>query len=422
MSTADENFFFGTGAGQIGLSILRIGIPDGNDDIGTCFSISSSCASNYTADIKAMNAAGGRVYASPWSPPASYKTNGDTSCTGGSGNGTLISTDYSAYATYLSNFVQSVKTYDGVNVFAISLQNEPSICPSYDGATYSASQLASLVEDVGATFASSGLTTLIFMPESPGQYDLASLGNTCMNDSSCAQYVGGNNWHDYDATYTSPATVSNATNPWASQGKKYWETEVSTLGDSIGPDAPGCADTGADSAWCPGIADAMMWAAIIDHRFAIDNANAWLYWWLITPQKDNQGLMNPSGSPTVATRAYVMGNYSKFVRPGWVRIDATHVPTTGVTVSAYKDPSGTGNFAIVATNYNSSNATVSFSLDNFSATSVTPWLTSASSNLTAQSSIAVSGDSFSATLPAQSVTTFVAGSIAPPTNVKAVPH
>jgi O-glycosyl hydrolase len=260
------------------------------------------------------------------------------------------------------------------------------------------------------------------MPESDNFNGLDSYGNTCMTDQNCSQYVGGNTWHDYDLTFSAPDTVSAATNPWASSGKRYWETEVSTLGSNVGPDASGCTSSGSSSQWCPGMTDALMWAAIIDNRIAVENANAWLYWLLITPWNDNEGLMNPEGAVTIASRAYVMGNYSKFVRPGWMRIDATHVPTTGVTVSAYKNPVGAGNFAIVATNYNSSNATVSFSLDNFTADSVTPWLTSSTSNLTAQASITVSGNSFSATLPAQSVTTFVGASIAPPTNLKAVPH
>jgi hypothetical protein len=200
----------------------------------------------------------------------------------------------------------------------------------------------------------------------------------------------------------------------SAENKEYWETEVS-CGSDFGPS--GCEDAFTTDM----TTDGLMWAGLIDDRMVNANANAYLYWLMINfDVNDNEGLMSYSG--VIAKRAYVFGQCSKFIRPGYYRIDATHNPQSGVTVSAYKNPIGAGNFAIVATNYNSSNATVSFTLDNFTADSVTPWLTSSTSNLTAQASITVSGSSFNATLPAQSVTTFVGTVLSPPTNVKAVPH
>ena len=101
-----------------------------------------------------------------------------------------------------------------------------------------------------------------------------------------------------------------------------------------------------------------------------------------------------------------MGNFSKFVRPGYVRIGTTASPVGGVSISAYKDPS-TGKFAIVAINHNGSNVVLNFKLNGFTASSVTPWVTSSSLNLAQQTSITVGGSAFTATLPASSVTTFV---------------
>jgi len=40
---------------------------------------------------------------------------------------------------------------------------------------------------------------------------------------------------------------------------------------------------------------------------------------------------------TISKRGYMMAHYSKFVRPGYVRVDATKNPTYNVYLSAYKN-------------------------------------------------------------------------------------
>ena len=126
---------------------------------------------------------------------------------------------------------------------------------------------------------------------------------------------------------------------------------------------------------------------------------------MIGPNNDNEGLVR-SDSVTVSKRAYMLGNYSKFERPGFYRIDATHTPQSGVLVSAYKDAS-TGALVIVAINQNTSTVSQSFALEGATASRVTPWITSASFDLIQQSDVPVSGGSFVYSLPAYSITSFV---------------
>jgi glucuronoarabinoxylan endo-1,4-beta-xylanase len=139
------------------------------------------------------------------------------------------------------------------------------------------------------------------------------------------------------------------------------------------------------------------------------NANAWHYWWLIDSptNRDNEGLSMPNGKPT--KRLYMMGNFSKFIRPGYYRIDATADPTVGILVSAYKD-SALGNFAIVAINSNRSKTTLNFSFDGFTASTVTPWITDPALNLVKRSAVSA-GAGFMYSLPADSVTTFIGAGV-----------
>jgi glucuronoarabinoxylan endo-1,4-beta-xylanase len=408
MSSSNQAFFFGMGTGQLGLSLLRVAVPDGaNAASGNCSSVSTSCVGPVVGDMQAVIANGGRVYASPWSPPAAYTTNGSVDCSEGSGNGALATADYASYATWLANFVQSLKTENGINLYALSVQNEPDQCQSYDSTLWSATNIDTFVAaNLGPTFTANSLSTLIFVPEGGSYSATTSLGSTCGTDSSCAQFIGGYNWHDYDASLSGTNTVAADPYPsgWAT-GKKYWETETS-CGSGFGPNF-------CQSGFNPNMANALDWAAVIDQRIAVDGANAWLYWWLIDANDtDDEGLESNSG--TVAQRAYVLGQYSKFVRPGYNRIDATHLPQTGVSVSAYQN-TGTNTLAIIATNYTSSPVSQTFNLTNAPTFStLTPTTTSASLNLAAQANVSVSSNSFTYTLPAQSITTFVGSASAPP--------
>jgi glucuronoarabinoxylan endo-1,4-beta-xylanase len=396
MSSTNQNFFFGTGNGQLGLSLLRAGVTDGSGDPGSCLTVSTSCAGVYISDMQAIIANGGRVYASPWSPPAACKTNGLIYCTNNSG---LSTSDYGSYATWLANYVESLQQEDGITLYALSLQNEPNICQTYDSAVWTAAQIDTFVADnLGPTFSSDNLTTLIFLPEGSG-YNEMSLGIACGGDSSCNQYVGGINWHDYDASLSGTNTIAADPypSPWPA-GKKYWETEAS-CGSGFGPNF-------CQSGFNTDITDALDWAAVIDQRIAVDGANAWLYWWLIDDNStDDQGLMASDG--TIPERAYMMGQYSKFVRPGYYRIDATHLPGPGVSVSAYHGQS-TNTLVIIATNYSNSAVELIFNLSNAPAFStVTPWTTSVTLSLAQQTNVPVSSNSFTYTLPPSSITTFV---------------
>jgi glucuronoarabinoxylan endo-1,4-beta-xylanase len=98
-------------------------------------------------------------------------------------------------------------------------------------------------------------------------------------------------------------------------------------------------------AFDPSIANGLHWATNIHDFMTIAHANAWNYWWLKSSGNDNQGLLGPNWE--LIKRFWAVGNYSRFVRPGWVSIGATN--DGGALISAFKDPVS-GQFAIVAVN------------------------------------------------------------------------
>ena len=133
-------------------------------------------------------------------------------------------------------------------------------------------------------------------------------------------------------------------------------------------------------------------------------ANAYHYWWLMSGNTTgNEGLLDNNAS--ITKRFFVFGQYSRFVRPGYYRIGASN--TGNALISAYNN-TNSGSFAIVAVNTNTSTAiNQTFNLTNFTAGSVTPWLTTSNLSLVSTNAVTVNNASFTYTLPALSVVTFV---------------
>jgi O-glycosyl hydrolase len=355
----------------IGLSLLRIQIdPDGNYP--------------FVNNAQAAIARGARVWGTPWTAPAAYKSN-DSETNGG----TLLPLYYQNWATYLSNYVSTLNNSYGIPLYALSVQNEPDLSEDYQSMNYTGSQLASFIASyLGPALAADNPTVKIMIPEeSTWQMDLAVATDV---DPIASSYVNIIAAHGYQVTTPSSLTVNT--------GQEVWETEDSDLSN---PDDPS-------------LINALGWAATINYYFTHANINAWLWWWAVdSVDCSGEGLINDSnnGSPcsgtVVAKRFWVTGQWSAFVRPGWVRMDATVSPLFGVSISAFKEPVS-GNFAIVVVNLNSSPQTLTFDLNGFSAvSSVTSWVTDSADNLARQSAVAVSGNTFSTTVPGASVTTLV---------------
>jgi glucuronoarabinoxylan endo-1,4-beta-xylanase len=379
-----DAFYFQT----LGYSLLRTAVPDD----GSCTSVDQSCARNggNVADMQACVANGCKVWATSWDPTAAYSSNGSKNCQ--PSHSTLNASDYQAFASYLSNYITSLKKYYGITLYAISPQNEPDVCETYGSSLWSAATFDTFIKDyLGPTLQASGQSsTRIVMPETGGYRDFATYAGRCMTDPACAAFVGVNAFHGYDNSFS----ISNRYGV-----RHFWETEVSSF-PNAGPNASGCAK----GEWCPGINDAMMWAKIIDYNIAVAGETAWHYWWLVGDGGDNESLLDKN-SGVIAIRAYIIGNYSKYVRPGFVRIGATHSPQNGVTVSAYRNTSSAA-FAIVATNRNTSTVNQTFTFGGTSPTRVTPTITSASRRLQDLPEVSIFAGSFNYSLPAESVITF----------------
>lgn len=349
LNTSDFDKLFGNNNGQIGLSILRIRVAtDAN---------SRNIELNHAKGAKAKGAI---VVASPWSPPASMKTNNNL--TGGS----LKTDSYEDYANYLNDFADYMAT-NNAELYAIGAQNEPDIQVDYESCDWTAFEIRDFMRDHGHLITS----TKVISHES-FNFNHATT-DPMLNDATAESNVDIVGGHIYGSGLADYPLARN-------KGKEVWMTEH--------------LDT--DITWNAVFATGKE----IHDCMVTGNFSAYIWWYA----KRFYGPLGEDGD--ITKRGYIMSNYAKFVRPGYYRIDATPNPKTNVYVSAFN---GSGKTVIVAINTSNSAVSQQFAIEGATISSFTPHVTTENSDLEEKASINVNQDisAFKFTLPAQSITTFV---------------
>ncbi len=348
---------FGNGQNQLGFSILRIYVDENRNNW-----------SREVATAKRAIEHGALVIASPWNPPSSMV---ETFNRNGSPAKRLKYNQYAAYAQHLNDFVTYMKN-NGVNLYAISVQNEPDYAHEW---TWWTPQeiLRFMRENAGS------INARVIAPES-FQY-LKNISDPILNDPQALRNMDILGAHLYGTQ------ISQLPYPLFKQkgaGKELWMTEVYY---------PNSDNNSADR-W----PEALGVSEHIHQSMVEGDFQAYVWWYI----RRSYGPMKEDGM--ISKRGYNMAHFSKFVRPGYVRIDATKSPESNVFVSAYK---GNNQVVIVAINKNNAGVNQHFVVQNGSVSQASRWVTSGSSNLQPGTDLNISGNQFWAHLPAQSVTTFV---------------
>lgn len=365
LTDAQRQKAFGNGKDELGFTILRIFVnPNSNQ------------WNKAVPTAKFASQHGVKVFASPWEPPSNLA---ESDRNGGKLH--LPKSNYTAYAQHLNNFGNYMKN-QGVDLYAISVQNEPDFASEWT--RWSTDETT----DFLANYADKITSTRVMSPES---FQYAPETASWVKDGGKKYYTKILNNQKAFANCDLFGTHFYGTQrAWMdfpaleSCGKPIWMTEVYV------PNSSSDADT-----W----PEALDVAENIHNGLTVGNMSAYVWWYI----RRSYGPMKENGN--ISKRGYMMAQYSKFVRPGDVRIDATEQPTQNVFVSAYKNDAD--QVTIVAVNKTTSEYNQSFSMGSGESISgVTRYRSSGSENL-AKSEISFNGTGFAAQLPAQSVSTFV---------------
>ncbi|MGW4808713.1 cellulose binding domain-containing protein [Kitasatospora sp. NPDC004272] len=369
--TADQReTAFGNGPGQLGFTVLRIHVDEDRANW-----------SREVATAKRAAALGAIVFASPWNPPAAMV---ETFVRGSQTDARRLRHDmYGAYAQHLEDF-RVFMADNGVELYAVSVQNEPDYAQDWTWWT-SDEIVRFLRENAGA------IGTRVIAPES-FQY-VKALSDPVLNDPVALANLDVLGAHLYGTSF---ANFPYPLFQQKGQGKELWMTEV------YYPNSSDSADLWPQAL---GVGEHM-------HHALVDGGFQAYVWWYI---RRGYGPMREDGQ--ISKRGAVMAHFAKFVRPGHVRLDAPANPQANVWTSAYQGGSAV---TVVAVNQGAAAVSQQFTLAGGTAPAgVSAWVTDATRTLAAQAGPVPAGGSFTAVLPAQSVTTFVVSLVAvepmPPT-------
>ncbi|SHN30176.1 cellulose binding domain-containing protein [Actinacidiphila paucisporea] len=357
LTAAQRDTAFGNGTGQLGFSILRIHVDEDRANWGA-----------EVATAQRAVAHGAIVFASPWNPPASMT---ETFTHGSQTNAKRLRHDmYGAYAQHLNDFTAFMKS-NGVDLYAISIQNEPDYASTWTW--WTADEIVTFLRNNAGS-----ISTRVIAPES-FQY-VKSMSDPILNDPTALANLDILGAHLYGTPF---ANFPYPLFQQKGQGKDLWMTEVyypnSTDSADLWPAALGVGEH--------------MHHAMVDAEF-----QAYVWWYI----RRSYGPMREDGQ--ISKRGAIMAQFARFVRPGYVRVNAASNPQTNVYTSAY---TGGSTVVIVAVNKATSAVSQQFTLANTTPTGVASYVTDASRNVASLSGPSLAGGTLSATLPAQSVTTFV---------------
>ena len=338
---------FGSANGQVGLNTLRIRIA--SDDAWRATEL------NYA---KAAIQRGARVFASPWSPPASMKTNNSII------KGKLIPDSAAAYAKYLNDFALYMAN-NGAPLYAVSVQNEPDWEPSYESCVWTAIEMRDFLKNQGAAITA----TRLIAPELVNNNQ--TYVNTILSDDGAVANLDILGTHLYGGGLVENALAT-------AKNKEVWMTEhldtLTTYTANL--------NTGIEIHDC----------------FTKANFNAYIWWY----GKRFYGLIGQDG--IVTKRGYIVSHFARFIKQGAIRLGTSTNTRTDVLISAYRN--GTKK-VLVAINWGIYNVKQKFTFQNASVASVIPYVTTSAKNVEQGAVITATNNLFEYTLPPGSIVTFL---------------
>jgi glucosylceramidase len=134
-----------------------------------------------------------KLFASPWSPPAFMKDNGDMLH-----GGKLLPEYYDSWALYYTKFIKSYRD-EGVPVWGITIQNEPMATQIWESCIYQADEERDFLKNhLGPTMVREGLDDVNIIVWDHNRDLIVQRAQTILDDPEAAQYAWGVGFHWYE--------------------------------------------------------------------------------------------------------------------------------------------------------------------------------------------------------------------------------
>jgi O-glycosyl hydrolase len=359
--------------------------------------------------LQAAQARGANIFEGvSYSAPAWMTLNNCSAGANTAGADNLASTQYASYAQYLATVTAHFHDTWGIPFRTIDPFNEPVQTPwgaskcsptavpkCQQGMNVGTTAQNAIIPQLQTQLVNSGMAAYTGIAASDEFSTPGTISNYNTYNSTSQSDVAQLNTHDYAAADGNPLYALGqkqhkrvSMSEWGSDGPLTNQISAAvTLSQHILTNE----QQQHPSTW-------VIWQAVDG---PIDGGNINDLWGLVWADYSPNG----NGQLTFPKRYYAMGNYSKFIRPGYKMIQNTD-PNTFTAYDA-----GSGRLVIVATNPSSSQTQTTYDLSNFAGTaaSAAGYRTSATEDLTSISATPIASSQLTVTLPAQSITTYVVG-------------
>ncbi|MFF8380507.1 glycoside hydrolase [Streptomyces sp. NPDC015661] len=255
-----------------------------------------------------------RFYADAWSAPAFMKTNGSEN------NGGELRPEWrQAYANYL---VQYAKFYrqEGIGITDLGFTNEPDWTATYASMRFTPQQAVDFLKVLGPTVRASGLRTGVVCCDAAGWDRQVAYTEAVEADPAADKVVRTVTGH----RYSGPTDVPQPTD------KRVWMSEWSPDGSTWNEN------------WDDGSGyDGLTVAADIQNTLTAGHANAYVYWTgaSLGATRGLIQLANPGDGYRVSKRYWALAAFSRFIRPGAVRVPVTNADPA-LRITAFRNTDG----------------------------------------------------------------------------------
>ncbi|MCR4959736.1 MAG: endo-1,4-beta-xylanase xyn5A [Prevotella sp.] len=271
---------------------------------------------------KIVKQRGGIVFGTPWSPPGEYKTNGTAqggkSDSQGNQQGRLRTDCYDKFFPWLNTFLEYMQK-NGVNVDAVSIQNEPDWWVDYSGCLYTPQEQLNLVKDYAYMLDREKYKGVRLISAEPLGFD-PSYSNLLLNNAAAREQIDIIAGHLYG--HPPLGNMKSSAVLAAKYGKEVWMTEHSVT-DNIDH--------------LPNWHEQLIFAEELNECM-LAGCTGYIYWymrahWAFVGTGETK--YNPGNTKNkLLPRAYVMSHFSKHVT-GSTRLGTTASVSTG-TNSAFE--------------------------------------------------------------------------------------
>ncbi len=331
-------------------------------------------------DAMSRSEDGFKIIASPWTAPPWMKDNGNWV------GGKLLPEYRDCWALFFSKYISAYKN-EGIDIWAVTVENEPlGNGGNWESMIFTPEEMVEFVHNhLGPKFKANGQQVKILAYDQNRGQELEDWAKVIYKDDASSEYFDGFAIHWYGSTFDwfpkslvfthdqapekhiiqTEACIDAEVPHWQDDAW-YWSEEATDWGYDWAPaeqrklhpkyvpvyryarDIIGCMNN-----WVDGWVD---WNMVLDRQ----GGPNWFKNWCIAPV-----IVDPDKDEVYFTPLYyAMAHFSKYIRPGAVRIGFEN-PDPALMITAAQNPDGT--IAVVVLNMGTSSKKVKLSLDDRSA-------------------------------------------------------